>query len=231
MRASDAPLDHGTGRPPILPESTFFRWVLVPLILLAAGALGGVADALVSQLLIEEYGEFAKECGRIGGGIGLGIGFSLALTGGRRLFIVLSPVVGVSSYLAVVTASSPLDGSFRIPELGKVLSDPFATRLVAVATPVLTLAHLLHATSSRIQRSAVRSIAWFGSLGAFSGSVFWWYGPPYSSHEGISVEFAVGLINGAVYGLGQLGGTCIKGLLQRRHRGSPNQHRSQKRRQ
>jgi len=176
------------------------RWGMLPLVFAAAGAAGGVADALASEAIIGRYGGDAESCAWIGGGIGLGIGAALSLSRRWWIGVPLAPFLGAAGYAMMAIVCNALHGERWFPRTKDLLEDGFLSELAAVAAPVLVLGHLVWLRWTRLRGSLPLSIAFYSWLGAVSGSVFWWdfgKGP-------VSREFAMGLLNGAIYGLFQL---------------------------
>ncbi|MGH7150215.1 MAG: hypothetical protein ACREIU_05940 [Planctomycetota bacterium] len=181
------------------------RWVLLPLLLAAAGALAGVVDAVVAQTLLDRYwSDLYAACAWIGGGIALGIGISLALALRLWGLVLLAPFFGAAGYATAVVFAANLGGD-HVPTLQEFLKDPFTTRLAAVAAPVLVAAHLSYARATWLRASLRRAIGFYAVLGALSGSVFWAGVPRFSWAAAFRTEFWVGLLCGAFYGLVQLG--------------------------
>jgi hypothetical protein len=168
------------------PFGGVFRWAVVPILFGLGGAVGGAADALLSEFLIHRYGDEWVYCGWIGGGIGLGVGTALSVFPWPWLAVPAAVPLGVIGYVAMSCMAE-----MKAPRFGwsDIVNDDFFP-LAAPAAPVLVLAHLLYLRWGRGWPLA--SALGYALLGALSGSVFWW------RHE-----FAMGLLNGAVYGLFQ----------------------------
>ncbi len=195
------------------------RWIVLPLLLAAAGALGGVLDAGAAQVLLDKYSvSLWAACAWVGGGIGLGIGITLALAFRRWVFALPAPILGVAGYVAAVVLAANLDGD-SVPTLPQFLKDPLATRLAAVATPVLVAAHLWYARSTWLRASFRRATGFYAVLGALSGSVLWAGVPRFSWANVLRAELWVGLVCGAIYGLVQFGAVR---LLDRGQTQGPN---------
>ena len=186
--------------PPLIPwggpsdAPALQRWGVLPVVFAAAGAAGGAADALVSEAIIGNYGSEVVGCAWIGGGIGLGVGAALALSRRAWIGVPLAPVLGAAGYLMAGITLSSLEGHPEFPSLGNLSRDEFLKLLAAVAAPVLVFAHHLWLRWEAVRRSSPRSVVLFAVLGAVSGSAFW---AKMSDGAG---EFAMGLLNGAIYG-------------------------------
>ncbi len=189
----------------LLSKAGTVRRIVLPFLLAAAGALGGVLDAGAAQVLLDKYSvSLWAACAWVGGGIGLGIGITLALAFRRWVFALPAPILGVAGYVAAVVLASTLDGD-SVPTLQQFLKDPLATRLAAVATPVLVIAHLWYARSTWLRASLRRGTVFYAVLGALSGSVLWAGVPRFSWANVLRGEIWVGLLCGAIYGLVQFG--------------------------
>ena len=168
------------------------RWSVVPIVFALGGAVGGATDALFSELVSGRYGEEWEYCAWIGGGIGLGIGTALALLPRSFWAVPLAAPLGMLGYVLSTGLWQFLhDGRIRTASLGDLVDDVFALPLAAVAAPVLTLAHGLYLRHGKDR--PLPSALGYAVFGALSGSVFWW-----------GKNLALGLANGAIYGLFQL---------------------------
>ncbi len=168
------------------------------LVLGLAGAAGGALDAVVSHVVEGNFLGTAGACAWIGGGIGLGIGTTLALTRRWWAAIPLAPALGFLGYGVAGTLATVVEGRPEWPSLGELLNDEFACRLAAVAAPVLVLAHLLFLSVRGWKRGVLHGVWLYAVLGAISGSVFWYF---YNNDRSM---LPTGLLNGAVYGQLQL---------------------------
>lgn len=170
------------------------RWEVVPVLFALAGAVGGALDAKLSGVLMSrEYGTMAAVCAYIGGGIGLGIGAAMCVS--RRFWVRIgsAPFLGIVGYSVVVCLMCLVDGDRNLPDLKKMIGDEFALFLAAPAAPVLVLAHHLHLRLRDRRVSPYASMPLYAILGAISGSVFWFK----------NEHFLAGLLDGALYGMGQ----------------------------
>jgi hypothetical protein len=170
---------------------------MLPLVFAAAGTAGGAADALASEAIIGNYGSEVVGCAWIGGGIGLGIGVALVLSRRAWIGVPLSPILGAAGYLMAGITFSSLEGRPEFPSLGNLSRDEFLKLLAAVAAPVLVFAHHLWLRWEAVRRSSPRSVVLFAVLGAVSGAAFW------AKMSNAGGEFAMGLLNGAIYGVFQ----------------------------
>ncbi|MCI0585347.1 MAG: hypothetical protein L0323_00740 [Planctomycetes bacterium] len=205
--APDSPAGHPAGPVGVrlLDKAGPARRIVLPFLLAAAGALGGVLDAGAAQVLLDKYSvSLWAACAWVGGGIGLGIGITLALAFRRWVFALPAPILGAAGYVAAVVLASTLDGD-TVPTFQQFLKDPLATRLAAVATPVLVVAHLWYARSTWLRASLRRGTVFYAVLGAISGSVLWAGVPRFSWANALRAEIYVGLLCGAIYGLVQFG--------------------------
>jgi hypothetical protein len=179
------------------------RWSTAPLILAAAGAVGGTLDAHLSQLTMGKYGEDAVVCAYVGGGIGLGIGATLCLPGRWGWGLIAAPFLGVLGYLLSLTLCCVVDGAKDFPKLSELVHDPFALYLAAPAAPLLVLGHRLYLRMTSRGRAPVVGLPLYAAFGALSGLLFW-----------ILFEHPwTGLLDGALYGLAQHAGiSCARGI-------------------
>jgi hypothetical protein len=216
--APDPPAGHPAGSVDVhlLSKAGPARWIVLPFLLAAAGAIGGVLDAGTAQVLLDKYSaSLWAACAWVGGGIGLGIGITLALAFRRWVFALPAPILGAAGYAAAVVLASNLEGD-TVPTLQQFLKDPLAMRLAAVAAPVLVAAHLWYARSTRLRASLRRGTGFFAVLGALSGSVLWAGVPRYAWGNVFRTEIWVGLLCGAIYGLVQFGAVRLLGQFHQR---------------
>ena len=169
------------------------RWEIVPVIFGLAGAVGGALDALLSGVVMGEYGDAAGICAYIGGGIGLGIGSAMCVSRRYWVRLLLAPLFGAAGCFLMMCLSSLMAGHTDLPPLKRILTDEFAMYLGAPAAVVLVGAHHLSLRLCERRKSPFVGLAVYCGLGALSGSLFW-------LREG---HLAAGLLNGALYGLCQ----------------------------
>ncbi len=177
------------------------KWHTAPILLAFAGALGGVLDAMLSQVVMGEYGDTKEACAWIGGGIGLGIGVSLCVSRRAWLGVGFAPVLGVAGYFASLSVFGFTHGE-KPPTWKDLWADDFAGYLAAVAAPVLTAAHHLYLKRFRGKLPLAAAVALYGALGALSGSAFW-------AKMDSGRHFWAGLLDGVVYGWTQHAGLLL----------------------
>lgn len=160
----------------------------MPILFCLAGAAGGALEALLSQVLVGDFGNEAEDLAILFGGVGLLIGLAMCLSRKAWVATALSPVLGVGWAVAVATA---FHGAGSPLSILKLLTETEPVWLLTVpGIPILVLAHHGYLHAMKRGWTAAVGLAIYGTAGALSQVLVW------NRVETIGA----GLVNGALFG-------------------------------